>query len=221
MTGPPLDQIPINRLKGVGPKMKARLADLGIDSVQDMLFHLPRRYEDRTRITPIGQAFFGDCAQIQGEIVGSGVEFGRRRSLCCVIRDDTGMLSIRFYYFNAIQQTRLAAGKLIRCYGEVRHGRSGIEMYHPEYRILSGDAEADAVSDSLTPVYPAAEGIHQNRIRELVGRALQMLAHTEKLPELLPARFLHDFGGVDLAESVRALHEPPRRSATRLVRPCG
>ena len=73
MTGQPLDQIPTDRLTGVGPKMKARLADLGIESVQDLLFHLPYRYEDRTRITPIGQAFFGDCVQVQGEIVDSGV----------------------------------------------------------------------------------------------------------------------------------------------------
>lgn len=209
MTGPPLDQIPIDRLTGVGPKMKARLADLGIESVQDLLFHLPYRYEDRTRITPIGQAFFGDCVQVQGEIVDSGVQFGRRRSLRCVVRDDTGLLGIRFFHFNAIQQTLLAPGKLIRCYGEVRYGRGGNEMYHPEYRVLSGEAEADAVPDSLTPVYPTTEGIHQSRIRKLVQQALQMLARTEKLPELLPARFLRDFGGIDLAESVRLLHEPP------------
>ncbi len=209
MTGPPLDQIPIERLTGVGPKLKARLTDLGIESVQDLLFHLPYRYEDRTRITPIGQAFFGDCVQVQGEIVDSGVQFGRRRSLRCVVRDDTGLLSVRFFHFNAIQQTRLASGKTIRCYGEVRYGRGGIEMYHPEYRILSGEAAADAVPDSLTPVYPTTEGIHQNRIRKLVQQALQMLARTEKLPELLPARFLRDFGGIDLAESVRRLHEPP------------
>lgn len=209
MTGRPLDQTPVDRLSGVGPKMKARLADLGIESIQDLLFHLPYRYEDRTRITPIGQAFFGDCVQVQGEIVDAGVQFGRRRSFRCVVSDGTGMLSIRFYHFNAMQQNRLAVGKLIRCYGEVRYGRSGIEMYHPEYRILSGVAEADAVPDSLTPVYPTTEGVHQNRIRKLVQQALEMLARTEKLPELLPAHFLRDFGGIDLAESVRLLHEPP------------
>lgn len=210
MTGPPLDQIPVDRLTGVGPKMKTRLAELGIESIQDLLFHLPYRYEDRTRITPMGRAYVGDCVQVQGEIVDSSIQFGRRRSLRCVIRDDTGTLSIRFFHFNAIQQTRMATGKLIRCYGEVRYGRNGAEMYHPEYRLLTGEAEADAVSDSLTPVYPATEGIHQSRIRKLVGQALQLLARSEGLPELLPAQFARDFGGVDLAESVRLLHEPPR-----------
>ena len=209
MTGPPLDQIPVDRLTGVGPKLKARLADLGIESVQDLLFHLPYRYEDRTRITPIGRACVGDCAQIQGEIIDSGIQFGRRRSLRCAVRDATGMLGIRFFHFNAFQQTRLAAGKLIRCYGEVRYGRGGLEMYHPEYRILSSEAEAGAVPDSLTPVYPATEGVHQSRIRKLVLQALQMLARSEDLTELLPARFLRDFGGIGLAESVRLLHQPP------------
>ncbi len=209
MTGSSLDQISVDRLGGVGPKMKARLAGLGIESVQDLLFHLPHRYEDRTRIAPIGQVFPGDCVQVQGEIVDSGVEPGRRRSLRCAVRDDTGMLSIRFYHFNAFQQTRLAPGKLIRCYGEARHGRSGIEMYHPEYRVLSGAADAAAVPDSLTPVYPATEGVHQSRIRKLVRQALRLLARAENLPELLPPHFLRDFGGVDLAESVHLLHEPP------------
>ena len=210
MTGQPLDQLPLDRLTGVGPKIKTRLAELGIESVQDLLFHLPYRYEDRTRITPIGRAYVGDCVQVQGEIVDSGIQFGRRRSLRCVIRDDTGMLSIRFFHFNAIQQTRLVPGKLIRCFGEVRFGRSGAEMYHPEYRLLSGEAEADAVPDSLTPVYPGTEGVPQSRIRKLMKQALQLLARSEGLPEILPEQFRRHIGGIDLAESVRLLHEPPR-----------
>ncbi len=207
MTGKPLDLTPIDQLKGVGPKLKATLAQLGIESVQDLLFHLPYRYEDRTRITPIGKAVFGDCIQVQGEIVDNGVQFGRRRSLRCLVSDNTGFIGLRFYHFSSFQQSRLAVGKLIRCYGEVRHGRGGFEMYHPEYRILR--EPGDPLPDSLTPVYPAAEGLHQGRIRALVGQALEMLAGAEQLPELLPARFLRDFGGIDLAESVRLLHEPP------------
>ncbi len=209
MTGQPLDQTPVDRLAGVGPKMKAKLADLGIENVQDLLFHLPYRYEDRTRITPIGRARFGDQVQVEGEIVGSEVQIGRRRSLRCLVKDASGMLGLRFFHFNKFQQDRLSAGKMIRCFGEVRYGRGGIEMYHPEYRVLSGAAEADAVPDSLTPVYPATEGIHQSRIRKLVEQALRMLANSEKLPELLPAHFLREFGGIDLAESVRLLHQPP------------
>ena len=152
MTGKPLDLTPIDQLKGVGPKLKATLAQLGIESVQDLLFHLPYRYEDRTRITPIGKAVFGDCIQVQGEIVDNGVQFGRRRSLRCLVSDNTGFIGLRFYHFSSFQQSRLAVGKLIRCYGEVRHGRGGFEMYHPEYRILR--EPGDPLPDSLTPVYP-------------------------------------------------------------------
>ncbi len=209
MTGPPPHLIPVERLAGIGPKLQSRLAGLGIDNVQDLLFHLPFRYEDRTRVTPIGQARFGDCAQVQGEIVDSGVQFGRRRSLRCVIRDDSGMLCIRFYHFNRNQQIRLAAGKLLRCFGEFRHGRDGMEMVHPEYRVITGSTAADALPEALTPVYPAAEGLSQSRIRGLVRQALNLLAQSEKLPELLPPNLLRDFGGIDLAESVRLLHEPP------------
>ncbi len=208
MTGPPLDQIPVDRLDGIGPKIRERLADLGIASVQDLLFHLPFRYEDRTRITPIRQAMVGDCVQIQGRVVDSGVEVGRRgRSLRCLLRDDSGMLSLRFYHFNRFQRQKLAGGALVRCFGEVRYGRSGLEMYHPEYRVLS--SENAQVPDTLTPVYSTVEGIHQQRMRQFVRQALAMLAGSEKLPELLPASLLGDFDGIDLAESVRLLHEPP------------
>ena len=208
MTGLPLDQIPVDELSGVGPKIQSKLADLGIESVQDLLFHLPFRYEDRTRVTPIGRAAVGDCVQVQGKIVDSGVETGRRgRSLRCLLRDDSGMLSIRFYHFNRFQQGKLAAGALVRCFGEVRYGRSGAEMYHPEYRLLAGEDEA--VPNTLTPVYSTVEGLHQHRVRGFVGQALALLAGGEKLPELLPANLLREFGGIDLAESVRLLHEPP------------
>ena len=208
MTGPPLDQIPVDKLSGIGPKMQSRLADLGIASIQDLLFHLPLRYEDRTRITPIGRALVGDTVQLQGRIVDSGVEVGRRgRSLRCLLRDDSGMLSMRFYHFNKFQHQKLTAGALVRCFGEVRYGRSGVEMYHPEYRVLS--AETETIPDTLTPVYSTVEGLHQHRIRGFVRQALAMLAGTETLPELLPESLLRDFGGIDLAESIRLLHEPP------------
>ena len=208
MTGPPLDQIPVDRLDGIGPKIGERLADLGIASVQDLLFHLPFRYEDRTRITPIRQAMVGDCVQIQGRIVDSGVEAGRRgRSLRCLLRDDSGMLSLRFYHFNRFQRQKLIGGALLRCFGEVRYGRSGLEMYHPEYRVLS--SEDAQVPDTLTPVYSTVEGIHQQRMRQFVRQALALLAGSEKLPELLPEALLGDFDGIDLAESIRLLHEPP------------
>ncbi len=209
MTRPPLDQLAVDRLAGVGPKSAASLASLGIASVQDLLFHLPYRYEDRTRITPIRQARIGDCIQIRGKIADADVQTGRRRSLRCLIEDDSGALCIRFYHFYPRLRNRLAPGRLIRCYGEVRHGREGMEMYHPEYHLLSGGVEADAIPEALTPVYPAVEGLPQNRIRKLMAQALELLADSQSLPELLPDRLLGDFGGVDLAESLRLLHKPP------------
>ncbi|MDX9874132.1 MAG: ATP-dependent DNA helicase RecG [Spongiibacteraceae bacterium] len=207
-TAPPLEQRPVTALRGVGPKLAAKLAALGITTVQDVLFHLPLRYQDRTRITPIGALVPGQDAVIEGEIRVADVVFGRRRSLVCRIQDGTGTATLRFFHFSAAQRAQLAPGTQLRCYGEARRGASGLEFYHPEYRL--GDAAAP-VSERLTPVYPSTEGLQQASWRKLCAAALAELdrgALQDLLPEPVP---LPD-APMHLADALRYLHAPPREA---------
>ena len=126
-----LDQVNVRELKGVGPKMADKLAGLGIHTVQDLLFHLPLRYQDRTRITPIGALQPGIDAVIEGEVRAADIAFGRRRSLVCRLQDHTGTVTLRFFHFSAAQKENLTNGVTLRCFGEARRGASGLEMYHP------------------------------------------------------------------------------------------
>ncbi len=203
-----LSQVPVTSLKGVGPALADKLANLHIHSILDLLFHLPLRYEDRTRLTPIGGLRPGEDAVIEGEIAGSAIVLGRRRSLLCKVQDHSGLVSLRFYHFSAAQKHTLASGTRIRCYGEVRHGQSGYEFYHPEYRILKGDTP-EPLEDRLTPVYPTTEGLHQNRIRGLMEQAFHLLQKAQALPDFLPPQAAAKLGFVSLGDALAYLHHPP------------
>lgn len=200
-TRPYLDGVGVTALKGVGPRMADKLAGLGIESVQDLLFHLPLRYQDRTRITPIGALQPGLDAVIEGEVRASDIVFGRRRSLVCRLQDNTGTITLRFFHFSAAQREALAPGTRIRCYGEVRRGATGPELYHPEYRRESLAAPCD---DTLTPVYPSTEGLNQVSWRKLTEQALALL-NDHSLREWLP----DPPQGVSLAQALYYLHRPP------------
>ena len=201
--------LPVTALKGVGPRMAEKLAKLGIRQVADLLFHLPLRYEDRTRVTPIGALRPGREAVIVGTVELTEVKFGRRRMLLSRLSDGTGFLTLRFFHFNARQQQALARGVVLRCFGEVRKGPGGLEMVHPEYRAVDSD-EPVAMEESLTPIYPATEGVHQLTLRNLTDQALQCLARGElHLPELIPEALRDDADLPSLAESLRFLHRPP------------
>jgi ATP-dependent DNA helicase RecG len=196
--------LPITTLKGVGPSVAQKLARLGLHTVQDVLFHLPLRYEDRTRIVPIGSLRPGDSAVIEGEVELTQVRFGKRRSLLSVISDGTGTLTLRFFHFSKAQQQSLARGTRIRCFGEVRKGPSSFEIVHPEYKCISDD-NVLPVEDHLTPVYPATEGVHQQRLRSLSEQALLYL---DDLQELLPGDVLEKLGLPELKSAIQLLHRP-------------
>ena len=138
-----LANIDVISLKGVGPALSKKLAKLGIETVQDILFHLPFRYEDRTLITPIGASRPGESYVLQGEIVACEVAYGRRRSLLAYLQDNTGKVGLRFYHFSKAQQQNLKTAGAIRCFGEVRAGASGLEIYHPEYSQLSSAVDME------------------------------------------------------------------------------
>lgn len=199
----------VTSLKGVGPKVAERLARLDIHSVADLLFHLPYRYEDRTRITPIGAVRAGNEVVIQGKIELTEVKFARRRMLLSRLSDGTGFITLRFFHFNARQQAALERGVTLRCYGEVRLGSMGLEMTHPEYQYIDKDKPVE-IEQTLTPVYSTTEGLHQLSMRNLTEQALAKLQNNELvLSELLPPEFLQPFALPTLEEAVKFLHRPP------------
>ncbi|MEX2469605.1 MAG: ATP-dependent DNA helicase RecG [Pseudohongiellaceae bacterium] len=199
----------LTSLNGVGPALAQKLGQMGIHQVRDLLFHLPHRYEDRTRLAAIGSVSLGDLVQLQGEIVGTSVQFGRRRSLLCLLRDRTGVISLRFFHFSAAQREALEKAQLLRCYGEVRRGRSGFELYHPEYRILEDGGEELPAGTSLTPVYPTTDGLQQPRLRRVIDQALTRIDQADFLEELLPESLRQALSLPPLVEAIRLAHQPP------------
>ena len=202
-----LAAFPVTAIKGVGAALAEKLAKVGLESLQDLLFHLPLRYQDRTRIVPIGALRPGQDAVIEGTVTGADVVMGRRRSLLVRLHDGSGSLSLRFYHFSQAQKEALKRGTQVRCYGEARPGASGLEIYHPEYRALT-DNEPVAVEQTLTPIYPTTEGLTQQRLRQLTQQALARLG-PHSLPDWLPDELTRDYHLAKLDEAIRYLHRPP------------
>lgn len=200
-----LDQADVATLKGVGPALAEMLARLGITAVADILFHLPLRYEDRTRITPIAAVRPGQHVVLEGEVMSCEVAFGRRRSLLARLKDDTGVIGLRFYHFSKAQQRNLETAGHIRCFGEVRRGAAGWEIYHPEY-VTAG---AGALNDTLTPVYPATEGISQQRYRSLVEQALALMKKGRLLEDCLAGVVSNSYLQTSLNDAIELVHSPP------------
>ena len=201
-------QLSLTQLKGVGPKLAQQFSDWGIHDLVNLLFHLPFRYEDRTRVTPIAALRPQQTYVVQGFVKSSQILFGKRRSLSVRINDQTGSLGLRFYHFTASQKKQFENGAEIRCYGEARRGASGLEIYHPEYQLVS--AEEDDLEQNLTPVYPATEGISQGRLRTMLNQALAMLADDKfQLRELLPSSWLQEWSLPSLSQALQYLHQPP------------
>nr|WP_067289003.1 ATP-dependent DNA helicase RecG [Marinobacterium profundum] len=202
-----LSDLPVTRLKGVGAALELKLERLGLHTLQDLLFHLPLRYQDRTRVVPIGALRPGDECVVTGEIKVADLMQGRRRALLCRMQDGTGTISLRFFHFSAAQKNQLLPGVRLRCFGEVRPGPGGLEMVHPEYSRIDGD-DPVSVNANLTPVYPATEGLHQTRLRSLVTLAMQHL-QPGTLPDLLPEALRRQWKLPGLDDSIRYLHQPP------------
>ena len=197
----------VGTLKGVGPALAARLGKQGIEKVSDLLFLLPNRYEDRTRIQPIGSLTPGSRAAVEGTIELAEVVFRGRRSLLVRLSDGTGFLTLRFFHFSGAQQEQLQRGLRLRCFGEVRRGKHGPEIVHPEYKRADAP-DTQAVQDVLTPVYPASSGIPQGRLRNLTAQALAAVGDGE-LPDWLPADVEREMKLPSLKEALRYLHRPP------------
>lgn len=203
----------VTALRGVGPKLAERLANYGIQSTEDLLFHLPLRYQDRTRITPIGALQDGAEVVIEGDILLVDVVRGRRRSLLVKLRDGTGTATLRFFHFSNAQRNALNPGDRLRCFGTVRRGSAlQPELVHPEYRHSGQGVPSET---SLTPIYPGTEGVSQHQWRKLCTQALALL---EKQPptELLPA----EESRFSLCDAIAYLHRPPPDADQEALR-CG
>lgn len=214
----------ITELKGIGPQLASKLARLGIHSTEDALFHLPIRYQDRTRITPIGALQLHDEVVIEGEVRAADIVFSKRRSLVCRLQDGSGTITLRFFHFSMAQKNQLKTGIRLRCFGEVRRGRSGLELYHPEYSLLQENTAADpleklALENCLTPIYPLTDGLTQPRLRSVIAQALQLL-HKQTLADLLPlALFPPELVASEnsLVDILTWLHHPPRQADLRAL----
>lgn len=162
----------LSTLKGIGPAMEDRLNQLGIYSLFDLLFHLPFRYEDRTRVIPIATLNNGQSAVIEAEVEHCRIQLGKKRSLVVSINDGSGSINLRFFHFSGTQKNNFVSGKKIRCYGDVSLTKSGLTMIHPEYTFTLNELEE---SDSLTAIYPSTEGINQARWRQFIEQAFKKI----------------------------------------------
>ncbi len=212
-----LDALSVLVLKGVGPRVAEKLKRLNIETVQDVLFHLPARYEDRTRVVPMGSLQHGNRVVVQGEVDLAEIKFGRRRSLLVRISDGTGALTLRFFHFNKQQQAGFQRGRNIRCFGEVRNGPATLEMVHPEYQLFDDDAPVE-VTEHLTPVYPSTDGVHQLTLRSITDQALRYLDESQVgLVDWLPATLAGKFKMTSLPAALRYVHRPPPDASLELL----
>lgn len=192
----------------------ARLARIGIHHPRDLLFHLPFRYQDRTRVSPIGGLQAGREAVVLGQVDGADVQYGRRRSLLVRIHDHSGALTLRFFHFSTAQQRGFQPQTWIACYGEVRRGRGAAEMVHPEYR-LHRERPSAVTETSLTPIYPSTEGVGAVMMRKLVQQA--MARELDKLQECLPEETRKRFGLMPINEALHAVHSPRPEADTGVL----
>ncbi|MEM7083392.1 MAG: ATP-dependent DNA helicase RecG [Pseudomonadota bacterium] len=197
---------PVTALSGVGPALAEKLARLGIGQINDLLFHVPMRYQDRTRVYPIGGVQVGQQVVVEGAIELVDVVYRGRRTLLCHISDGSGVMVLRFFYFSNAQKAMLKSGARIRCFGEVRYSNARPEMIHPEYRVVKDD-EAFESADALTPFYPVTEGLQQVRMRQLIERALAFVQGAP-LPDWIPASILQTLEFPDIDEAVQLIHRP-------------
>jgi len=212
--------LPVTDLKGVGPRVAEHLKKININNVEDVLFHLPYRYEDRSRVVSIGALRPGQASVIEGVIDHAEVAFTRRgksrRMLLCHISDGTGSILLRFFHFNKIQQNKLIKGCRLRCFGEARFGASSLEIIHPEYEQLISD-EPIKTQDYLTPVYPTTEGVHQALLRRISDQVLNLINNENILQELIPDDLSKSFNLYSLKKALNYVHRPPTNADLGLL----
>jgi ATP-dependent DNA helicase RecG len=195
-------------LAGVGPTLSAKLSKCGINTLADLLFHLPFRYQDRTRITPICDLRANDWCVIAGRVCKTEIKQGKRMMLYCYVEDKTAVLQLRFFHFNKQQIKAFNERGKIRVFGQVREFANNLEMIHPEYQLLNSDDDC-TVDETLTPIYPTTQGLTQTRLRQLVKLALANCRDTLSELEWMSAEFLEKHHFYPLSAALDLLHNPP------------
>ncbi|OFW42574.1 MAG: ATP-dependent DNA helicase RecG [Acinetobacter sp. GWC1_38_13] len=192
----------VQQLQGVGAAAASLLEKLHIFSTDDLLFHLPRDYEDRSTIIPMNQLVVGRSYLLEGEVKSIDFPPGKKKSFAALLQDDFGKVTLRFYHIYKGLTDRIKPGARLRIFGEVRIGARGLELYHPEIQVIQQHTALPKTQ--LTAIYPSTEGLTQPKLREYVRQALEH--HSDALPELLPAKYSN---GYELKEALHYIHEPP------------
>ncbi|WP_050040918.1 ATP-dependent DNA helicase RecG [Acinetobacter modestus] len=192
----------VQQLQGVGAAAATLLEKLHIFSTDDLLFHLPRDYEDRSTIIPMNQLVVGRSYLLEGEVRSVDFPPGKKKSLAALLQDDFGKVTLRFYHIYKGLTDRIKMGQQLRIFGEVRVGARGLEMYHPEIQVIQ--QHTPLPKTQLTAIYPSTEGLTQPKLREYVRQALQH--HSDALAELLPKKYSN---GYELKQALEYIHEPP------------
>ncbi len=195
---------PVASLSGIGPKSVSKLEKLGIQTLQDLLFHLPHRYEDRTKVYPIHTLLPGMVVLTSGIVEQTEIITKGRGTLVCRINDQSSYLNLKFFHFTAKQKSNLSPGTLVSCFGEVRNGYQGIEIIHPEYKIIS--STTNITEACLTPIYPLTEGLHQTTLRKTIQQALSLCLN--QLTDWLPLSILKQNHYPSLSNALQTLHQP-------------
>lgn len=216
MTKSLLNYLPCSSLRGVGKAIREKLEHLGIQSVQDLLFHLPFRYEDRTRLTPLAQARVGDKVLIEGVIENVSFPSGGKTRLLCELKEGNRRLHLRFFYVYPAQKKVLTVGAKLLCFGELGYGPTGLEMVHPEWQVLA-DGVSRPLEQHLRPIYPTTEGLSQNVWRKLMQQALTLLQNDENLPDFIPPDLLQRERYPALREALSLIHHPPQEAPRVLL----
>ena len=202
-----LAQMTLTSLKGIGPKLVEKYHKLGLLTVQDLLFHLPLRYQDKTKLTPFSQVILGDEAQLEGEIISQHMTQSRNPSLLVKLISEEGhTLTCRFFHFGFRQGQQFKRGLKMRVYGEVRSGPTGFEMVHPTYQLFAKGQNPE-LDNTLTPIYPTTEGLGQASLLKLIKQALALLEQYP-LPEALPAQLCQELHLPGINQSLLTLHQP-------------
>lgn len=201
-----MENFPICQLKNLSALTTQRLAKLGILSIQDLLFHLPIRYQDKTRCYPLGELQIGQQVLIEGRVENFKIKKDQPHLLIVTLRDSTGFITLKWFHFYPNQKYEI--GEKLRCFGEVRNGLNGLEIYHPKVQRLNSDVPLE---NTLTPIYRTTEGLSQRQLRKLISQALQF-----KIPELLPTAISN--GLPTLEQSLHAVHFPsPQENIEQLL----
>ncbi len=207
---------PCDQLPGIGPALAKKLKACGINTIQDLLFHLPYRYQDRTRITPIRDLRANDWCVVAGRICKVDVKQGKRMILTCYLEDKTGILKLRFFHFNRQQILSFQASPMIRAFGEVREFSDYLEIIHPEYKILHTDTDC-TVEETLTPIYPSTNGLTQNKIRQLIQFAITNYQQALESLEWMNEQTLTHHALQPLPLAISTLHNPPPDSCIQTL----